>query len=69
MQLQINGQAQTLTLQDQPTVHDVLVCLDVPTVRGVAVALNDQVVPRSQWSQTPVHSHDRLEIIQATQGG
>lgn len=69
MQLQINGQAQTLTLQDQPTIHDVLVCLNVPTVRGVAVALNDQVVPRSQWPQTTVQPNDRLEIIQATQGG
>lgn len=37
--------------------------------RGVAVALNDAVVPRSAWSETPLADGDRLLVIQATQGG
>lgn len=37
--------------------------------RGVAVALNDSVVPRSAWSRTGVDEGDRVEIVTAVQGG
>ena len=36
---------------------------------GVAVALNDEVVPRSRWDDTVVCDHDRVEILTASQGG
>lgn len=70
VQLNINGTSQAITLKDADTTVDALLRhLDIPTVRGVAVALNDSVVPRSQWAQTRIQDGDRLEIIQATQGG
>lgn len=37
--------------------------------RGVAVAVNGAVVPRRSWPDTNVRSGDRVEIINATQGG
>ena len=37
--------------------------------QGVAIAVNDAVVPRSQWSQTEIEQGDRLEIVTAVQGG
>ena len=37
--------------------------------RGIAVAINDHVVPRSQWPVRSVAEGDRVLIIQATQGG
>jgi sulfur carrier protein len=37
--------------------------------RGVAVAVNDEVVPRSRWDKTAVRDHDRVEILTASQGG
>lgn len=37
--------------------------------RGVAVALNDEVVPRADWASTPVRDTDRVEILTAVQGG
>ena len=36
---------------------------------GLAVALNDEVVPRSEWDETSVREGDRLEILTAAQGG
>lgn len=36
---------------------------------GVAVALNDEVVPRAEWTATAVREADRLEILTAVQGG
>lgn len=36
---------------------------------GIAVALNDRVVPRRQWSETEVHPGDRIEVVSAVAGG
>ena len=40
-----------------------------PAARGVAVAKNGEVVPRSAWEATPVAEDDRIEIVGAVQGG
>ena len=37
--------------------------------KGVAVAINDEVVPRSRWDHTALRDHDRVEILTASQGG
>jgi sulfur carrier protein len=37
--------------------------------RGVAVALNEDVVPRGAWSATRLHAGDRVEVLRAAQGG
>jgi sulfur carrier protein len=37
--------------------------------RGVAVAVDAEVVPRSQWEATPLSDGARVEIVQAVQGG
>ncbi|MEU3714284.1 sulfur carrier protein ThiS [Streptomyces catenulae] len=36
---------------------------------GVAAAVNETVVPRSRWTQTPLAAGDRVEILTAVQGG
>jgi sulfur carrier protein len=36
--------------------------------RGVAVALNGEVVPRAEWNR-PLADGDRVEVLTATQGG
>ena len=37
--------------------------------RGVAVALEGDVVPRSAWATTPLIPDARLEVLRATAGG
>ena len=37
--------------------------------RGKAVAVNEQLVPRSLWEHTAVMPGDRVEVLTATQGG
>jgi sulfur carrier protein len=34
-----------------------------------AIALNFDVLPRSQWAQTPLKAGDEIEIITPRQGG
>lgn len=37
--------------------------------RGVAVALEGEVVPRDDWSSTPLAEGARVEVLAAIQGG
>jgi sulfur carrier protein len=37
--------------------------------RGVAIAVNDEVVPRAAWAGRRLVEGDRVLVIQATQGG
>lgn len=37
--------------------------------RGVAVALEGEVVPRGNWSSTPLAEGARVEVLAAIQGG
>lgn len=37
--------------------------------RGLAVAVNGEVVPRAGWDTTTVSAGDRVEVLTATQGG
>jgi sulfur carrier protein len=36
---------------------------------GIAVALNNEVVPRSEWGSTAIADGDQLDIVTAVQGG
>jgi sulfur carrier protein len=68
MHLTINGAVREL--DDAHTLAHVLQQLEVKTSDGgVAVAVNDRVVPRARWESTPVGDGDRVEIIHAVQGG
>ena len=37
--------------------------------RGVAAAVDGEVVPRDQWSATTLEDGQRVEVVQAVQGG
>jgi sulfur carrier protein len=37
--------------------------------RGVAVAVNGEVVPRSGWAERALREGDQVEVLTAAQGG
>jgi sulfur carrier protein len=37
--------------------------------RGVAVAVDGEVVPRGNWASTRVHDGQQVEVLRAVQGG
>lgn len=67
--LTVNGEERRVKREDAASVEALLLALAVTQRRGVAVAINDAVVPKSRWSEHEVEEGDRVEIIQATQGG
>ena len=40
-----------------------------PEGRGVAVAVEGEVVPRAQWPNVELHDGARVEVVVAVQGG
>lgn len=68
MQLTVNGK--TDECRDGITVAELLAERGVERdAAGVAVAVNQAVVPRTEWPATPLHDGDAVEIIHAVQGG
>ncbi|MFD1551424.1 thiamine biosynthesis protein ThiS [Putridiphycobacter roseus] len=41
----------------------------LPNQNGIAIALNEQVVPQSNWQVQKLVENDQILIITATQGG
>jgi sulfur carrier protein len=66
MRVTINGAANDLAAGT--SVNDVVTELGRGR-SGMAVAVNDEVVPRSRWSAVELVDGDRVEILTAAQGG
>lgn len=65
--IRINGQEEPLMAT---TLAALLEDKAVDTaLRGIAVALNGEVVPRAAWPQTQLKAGDSVEIVRARQGG
>ena len=37
--------------------------------KGVAISVNDQVVPRATWADRVLEENDRVVVVRATRGG
>ena len=57
-EIQVEGQLQSL-LQSQQ-LHE---------KKGIAVAVNNQVVPKTSWNFFALKENDKILVIQASQGG
>ena len=68
MTVYVNGEPTQVA--DDATVAAVLERLDVQRPRrGLAVAVDAEVVPRSEWDAHALHDGDRVEVLTAIQGG
>jgi sulfur carrier protein len=68
MKVLVNGRATELA--DGATVQAAVEALDLPASgRGVAVAVDTEVVPRGQWGAHELQEGARVEILRAIQGG
>jgi sulfur carrier protein len=68
VQLVINGEHREV--QDDLTVEVLVSSMPaMPEGRGVAVAVDGEVVPRGSWSDTPLRDGAQVEILAAVQGG
>ena len=66
MNVTVNGKP--TELERGATVEAVLASLDLPD-RGVAVAVDAEVVPRGEWPAHELNEGARVEVLRAIQGG
>ena len=68
MELKINNQTKQFPL-DSLTVQTLL-DLEIPTKQnGIALAINNTIIPKSDWNSHLIKETDDILIISATQGG
>jgi sulfur carrier protein len=65
IEIQVNGEATPVGVA---TLAELVQGQSLPA-KGVAVALNDAVVPRARWPETALKAGDRVEIVRPIVGG
>jgi len=68
MELTINHTLRTFDVL--PETLEALLAIEIPQKRkGIAMALNNRIIPQSFWAETFLNNNDSILIITATQGG
>lgn len=69
MRILINDEPREFPEGVPVTVADLLAGVGLPSLAGVAVAVNETVTPCSAWATSRLAPGDRVTVIRATQGG
>ncbi|AKD04259.1 thiamine biosynthesis protein ThiS [Pontibacter korlensis] len=67
MDISVNQQAQTVA--DNCSLQQLLQILLPQNQNGIAIAVNNAIVPKPSWAEHLLHPNDSVTIIRATQGG
>lgn len=57
-----------MELSNQASLQQLAETLQMPD-KGVAVAVNNQMIPRTKWSETILQENDQVVVIKAACGG
>lgn len=57
-----------MELSSQASLQQLAETLQMPD-KGVAVAVNNQMIPRTKWSETILQENDQVVVIKAACGG
>lgn len=66
MEITLNGKRESL--EDSITVGELIARMNLAPIR-VAVEVNENLVPRQSFPNTPIHGGDRVEIVTFVGGG
>jgi sulfur carrier protein len=68
MTIWLNGEAADLPAG--VSLEQAVAATGAPTdTRGIAAAVDGEVVPRDEWQSTALSEGQRVEVVQAVQGG
>lgn len=54
---------------DSENLEPILFAYGIKNRQGIAVAVNNKVIPKSRWNTHKISVHDSITIIKAAQGG
>jgi sulfur carrier protein len=67
MNISFNSEAQEIP--DQSLLINLLENRGLQNSKGIAVAVNGNVIPRQNWADTTLSNNDSILVIKAAQGG
>ena len=56
-------------LPKDTSLYEAISEFNVTATNGIAVAINDKVIKRENWSTEKLQSNDKILVIRAAQGG
>ena len=67
MQVTINKQ--NYQFDEHTSLEKAIETLELKETNGIALALNEEIIPRSEWQKTILFDEDEVIIISAVAGG
>lgn len=68
MQISVNGVNKNIE-SEFLNLEQVLIYENIYNSEGIAVAVNENIIPRSEWKKYQIQNNDKIIIIKAVQGG
>ena len=69
MELTINDQLKNIDSVSELNIQQLVDMEMHDRQKGIAVAVNNSVIPRTEWAEHRLKQNDNVLIIKATQGG
>ena len=68
MTVTVNGEK--VEVPPETTVSELLLKLEInPSRKGLAVAVDGEIVPREKWGETRVSEGNEIDVVHAVRGG
>ncbi len=67
MEVFVNNVSQMV--EANTTVEQLLEIVNIDKSKGVAIAVNNQIVPKASWNSHILNENDKITLIRITQGG
>ncbi|TDE18210.1 sulfur carrier protein ThiS [Dyadobacter psychrotolerans] len=67
MEISINQQR--TEIPERFSVEQLLSFLFTDSKKGIAIAINQAIIPKTEWQVRILHPEDKITLIKATQGG
>ena len=67
MNIYVNNKLHEIITQSRIT--NALETLNITAQKGIAIAVNNNVIPKADWESYELQEEDKVTLIKATQGG
>jgi sulfur carrier protein len=67
--MEVNINHQSYIIGEKASLLQLLEAQSLSEKKGIAVAVNNKVIPRTSWTSHQLNQNDSITIIRATQGG
>lgn len=56
-------------VKQDTSINSLLKLMNIESFQGIAIGINDQVIPRNEWELNLLKENDKVLLIRASQGG